>query len=127
LLGALFVLGDQQALARAVEIGFERDDVLVGGGEPFVEADVLVAQRLCLADLLRELHFQIDDLCAARRDINGDFGASCFCHAQQALRVGEVLTQVAALLLRNGERFLQFGGLVAQLAVGGAGIVEDAL
>ena len=32
LLRALFVLGHQQPLARGIDIGFERDDALVGGG-----------------------------------------------------------------------------------------------
>jgi hypothetical protein len=50
---------------RAIEIGFERDDALIGGGEPLVEAVVLLAQRFALADLMRELRFQIGDLRAA--------------------------------------------------------------
>ena len=46
LLRALLVLGHQQALARGIEIGFERDDALVGGDQPLVEPAVLLAQRL---------------------------------------------------------------------------------
>ena len=78
LLRALLVLGHQQALARGVEIGFERDDALVGDGEPLVEPAVLLAQRLAFAGLLREPGFQVDDLGAAGGDIDGDLGLGGF-------------------------------------------------
>ena len=127
LLRALLVLGHQQALARGVEIGFERDDALVGGGEPLVEPAVLLAQRLDFAGLLREAGFQVDDLGAAGGDIDGDLGLGGFDRAQQVLRGGEFLAQRAALLVGRRRLLLQLGDLVAQLAVGGAGVVEHRL
>ena len=96
LLRALFVLGHQQALARGIEIGFERNDALVGGGKPLVEPLVLLAQRLGLAGLSCELRFQLDDLSAAGGDFDGRLGAGGFSGAQQIPRVEEVLAQVLA-------------------------------
>ena len=57
LLRALFVFGRQQTLARCIEVGFELDNALFGGGEAFVEPAVLFAQRLVLAGLLGEAGF----------------------------------------------------------------------
>ena len=127
LLRALLVLGHQQFLARIVEIGFERDDALVGGGEPLVEPAVLLAQRLAFADFLRELGVEVGDLRAPGGDVDGDLGAGRFRRAQQILRIGEFVAQIVALALRGGEFLLVVGEFVAQLAVGGAGIVEHGL
>ena len=81
----------RQPLARGIEVGFKRDHALVGGDQPFVEAAVLLAQRIGFAGLLRETRFQVGDLGAARVDVDGDFGPGRFQRAQLGLRGGEVL------------------------------------
>ncbi len=99
LLRALLVFGHQQPLARGVDVGFDRDDALVGGGKPLVEAVVLVAQRFVLAGFLRQTLLQFGDLRAAGGDVDGDLSLGGFGVAQQALRGGEFLAQRLALLV----------------------------
>jgi hypothetical protein len=126
-LRALLVLGHQQPLARGIEVGFERDNSLVGGGQPFVEPAIFFAQRLVFTGLLREALLQLGDLGTAGGDIDGDLGLGGLGRAQQALRGGELLAQRLAFLVGRRRLLLQFGDFVAQLAVGGAGIVEHRL
>ena len=123
LLGALLVVGHQQALARGVKVGFKGDDALVQSGEALVETAVFLAQRLALAGFLRQPAFQIGDLGAAGGDIDGDLGLGRFDRAQKALRGGQFLAQRAAFVLEMRRLLFEFGDFVAQLAVGGAGVV----
>ena len=76
---------------------------------------------------MREPRFQVDDLGAAGGDIDGDLGPGGFRRVQLVLRGGEFLAQRPAFGFGRRRFLLQFGDLVAQLAVGGAGIVEHRL
>jgi hypothetical protein len=110
LLRALFVLKHQQPLAPGIEFGFERDDALLGGGEPLVEPAVLVAQRVGFPGLLRQARFQIGDL-----------------HAAQATRPGLPVQLVRGGGSRAGigfrtSKFFSSSATSLRLAVGGAGV-----
>ena len=129
LLRALFVLGHQQALARGVEVGFERDDALVGGDQPFVEAAVLLAQRDGISPVsCARRDFQIGDLGARGRRYRWRSRPWWFPAVRSRLCVVARSWRSAWHSLSDGgQLLLEVADLVAQLAVGGAGIVEHRL
>ena len=128
LLRALLVLGHQQALARGIEVGFERDDALVGDGEPFVEPAVFLAQRLCFRRSPASRRGSRSTIWARRAAISMAISALVVSVVRSRLCVVASSWRSALHSLVGRRRFLlQFGDLVAQLAVGGAGIVEHRL
>ena len=76
---------------------------------------------------MREPAFEIGDLRAAGGDVDGDLGFGGFRGLQLALGRCQLLAQAAAFVFGGGGFLFQLGRLAAQLAVGGAGIVEHRL
>ena len=123
----LFVFEHQQPLARSIELEFKRHHALIGCRKPLIKPAVFFTKRLAFAGLLGKPRFEIDDLRAPCGDIDGDLCFRSLERTQQVLRRRKLLTQRLTFLFRKVGLFLEFGNLVAQLAVSGARVVEHRL
>ena len=105
MLRALLIIGYQQPLTRGGDIGFERDNALFGGDQPFIEPAVLLAQCEAFPRPLREIRFQIGDLRAPGGEVDGEIGLGRFQRMQQTLRGGKILALRLAFAFRGGQFF----------------------